>query len=39
MISGAIQSTWHSPESVDPDTTPEESATYLEDVLEGKSLL
>lgn len=39
MISSAIQSSWHSPNSVDPDSTPEESATYLEDVLEGKSLL
>ncbi|HWJ08054.1 MAG TPA: extracellular solute-binding protein [Nocardioides sp.] len=39
MISGALQAKWHSPTSVDPDSTPEESATYLEDVLEGKSLL
>lgn len=39
MISGAIQARWHSPGSVDPDTTPEKSAKYLEDVLEGKSLL
>lgn len=39
MISGAIQAKWHSPNSVDPDSTPEESATYLEDVLEGKALL
>jgi len=39
MISGAIQATWHSPKSVDPDRTPEESATYLQDVLEGKALL
>ncbi|GAA1528990.1 extracellular solute-binding protein [Nocardioides humi] len=39
MISGAIQARWHSPTSVDPDTTPEDSAKYLADVLEGKSLL
>lgn len=38
-ISGAIQERWHSPNSVDPDTTPEESAKYLQDVLEGKALL
>ncbi len=38
-ISGAIQERWHSPNSVDPDTTPEESAKYLKDVLEGKALL
>lgn len=39
MISGAIQARWHSPTSVDPGSTPEESAEYLKDVLEGKSLL
>ena len=39
MLSGAIQARWHSPESVDPDSTPEDSAKYLKDVLEGKSLL
>ncbi|GAA4809293.1 extracellular solute-binding protein [Nocardioides caeni] len=39
MISGAIQSRWHSPNSVDPDSTPEESANYLADVLAGKALL
>ncbi|WGX95622.1 extracellular solute-binding protein [Nocardioides sp. L-11A] len=39
MISGAIQAKWHSPTSVDPGSTPEESATYLKDVLEGKALL
>ncbi|CAB4729888.1 unannotated protein [freshwater metagenome] len=38
-ISSAIQSVWHSPTSVDPDTTPEESARFLQDVLEGKALL
>ena len=39
MISGAIQERWHSPTSVDPDSTPEESAEYLEAVLKGESLL
>ncbi|GAA4077689.1 extracellular solute-binding protein [Nocardioides kongjuensis] len=39
MISGAIQARWHSPTSVEPGSTPKDSATYLEDVLEGKSLL
>ncbi|MDP2775706.1 MAG: extracellular solute-binding protein [Nocardioides sp.] len=38
-ISAAIQSVWHSPNSVDPDSTPEESAEFLKDVLEGKALL
>lgn len=39
MISGAIQARWHSPNSVDPDSTPQDSAKYLKAVLEGKSLL
>ncbi|MGA8987926.1 MAG: hypothetical protein WB461_07845, partial [Aeromicrobium sp.] len=39
LISSAIQSRWHSPDSVDPDTTPKDSADYLQDVLEGKALL
>ncbi len=38
-ISAAIQSVWHSPRSVDPDTTPQESATFLRQVLDGKALL
>jgi len=38
-ISAAVQSIWHSPESVDPDTTPEESARFLREVLDGKALL
>ncbi len=38
-VSGAVQERWHSPNSVDPDSTPEESAQYLKDVLEGKALL
>jgi multiple sugar transport system substrate-binding protein len=39
MISGAIQAKWHSPTDVSPDSTPEDSAQYLQDVLEGKALL
>lgn len=39
MISSAVQASWHPPTSVDPDSTPEESAQYLKDVLEGKALL
>ena len=39
LISGAIQARWHSPTSVDPDSTPQESSDYLKDVLEGKALL
>lgn len=38
-ISAAIQSTWHPPTSVDPETTPAESADFLKAVLEGKALL
>jgi multiple sugar transport system substrate-binding protein len=37
-ISGAIQSTWHPPSSVDQDT-PKESAEFIEEVLQGRSLL
>ncbi len=39
MISGALQATWHSPTSVDPDRTPTESADYLQAVLRGEALL
>ncbi len=39
LISSAVQDRWHSPNGVDPDSTPEESAKYLKDVLEGKALL
>jgi multiple sugar transport system substrate-binding protein len=39
LISSAIQSRWHSPASVDPSSTPKDSADYLQDVLEGKALL
>ncbi len=37
-ISSAIQSTWHSPTSVD-ENTPQSSATFIEEVLKGKALL
>lgn len=38
-ISGAIQSSWHSPNAVNPDSTPQESAEFLGDVLAGRRLL
>ena len=37
-ISGAIQSTWHSPRAVN-QKTPERSAKFVVDVLKGRSLL
>jgi multiple sugar transport system substrate-binding protein len=37
-ISGGIQSTWHPPSGV-TDQTPEESKQFIEDVLQGRSLL
>lgn len=37
-ISGAIQSTWHPPSSVDEDT-PEKSAAFIEQILKGERLL
>lgn len=39
QISSALQSVWHSPTSVSPDSTPKESAEFLSDVLSGRSLL
>lgn len=39
QISSAVQSVWHSPTSVDPDSTPRESAQFLSDVLAGRRLL
>lgn len=39
QISSAIQSRWHSPTSVDPDTTPERSAEFLQAILSGEALL
>ncbi|MGH3362652.1 MAG: hypothetical protein ACRDOM_09375, partial [Nocardioides sp.] len=38
-ISSSIQTRWHSPASVDPDSTPDDSAQFLSDVLQGKALL
>ncbi len=38
QISSAIQSVWHSPTSVNPDT-PEKSAEFLSDVLAGRRIL
>jgi multiple sugar transport system substrate-binding protein len=37
-MSGAILSTWHPPSGVDSQT-PDESATFMEEVLQGESLL
>ena len=37
-ISSAIQSTWHSPTSVNSQT-PQKSAAFIEQVLQGKALL
>ncbi|WP_322919974.1 extracellular solute-binding protein [Nocardioides renjunii] len=39
QISSAVQSVWHSPTSVTPDSTPQESADFLTEVLAGRSLL
>lgn len=39
QISAAIQSVWHSPTAVDPSTTPQESGSFLRDVLDGRRLL
>lgn len=39
QISNAVQSRWHSPNNVDPGSTPEESAEFLEAVLSGEALL
>jgi len=38
-ISAAIQRTWHTPASVNPATTPKESATLIDDVLHDRRLL
>jgi len=37
-MSGAIQSTWHPPAGVDSET-PQDSADFMEEVLQGRSLL
>lgn len=39
QISSAVQSKWHSPNSVTPATTPEKSAEFLKAILSGKALL
>ncbi|MCH1868125.1 extracellular solute-binding protein [Nocardioides sp. CFH 31398] len=39
QISVAIQQQWHSPDDVNPDTTPQQSADFVRSVLEGRSLL
>ncbi|MGJ9413063.1 extracellular solute-binding protein [Aeromicrobium sp. CF4.19] len=39
QISTAVQSRWHSPTSVDPETTPSESADFLSAILSGEALL
>jgi multiple sugar transport system substrate-binding protein len=39
QISSALQSVWHSPTSVSPERTPEESAEFLRAVLDGEALL
>ncbi|MEG9225231.1 extracellular solute-binding protein [Aeromicrobium sp. Sec7.5] len=39
QISSAIQSRWHSPTSVDPASTPQESAEFLKAILSGEALL
>ncbi len=38
-IVNAILSRWHPANSVDPDSTPEASASFIEDALQGKVLL
>ena len=39
QVSSAVQSRWHSPNGVDPESTPAESAQFLKDVLSGEALL
>ena len=38
-ISSAVQSTWHPASSVNPSSTPPNSATFIQDILQGKALL
>ncbi|TDD33240.1 extracellular solute-binding protein [Actinomadura sp. KC06] len=38
-VSGAIQNRWHPPASVNPNTTPRESARFIREVLRDKALL
>lgn len=39
QISSAVQNRWHSPTSVNPDTTPKRSADFVTAVLRGEALL
>jgi len=39
QISSAVQAEWHSPTSVDPGSTPEQSAEFLNAILSGEALL
>lgn len=39
QISNAVQSRWHSPRDVNPDSTPRRSAEFLQAVLRGEALL
>lgn len=39
QISSAVQSRWHSPRSVSPDSTPKQSADFLTAILRGEALL
>ncbi len=38
-VSVGIQQTWHTPDSVDPDSTPEDSANFIGQVLRKEALL
>ncbi|WP_249669253.1 sugar ABC transporter substrate-binding protein [Cellulomonas hominis] len=38
-VSQGLLETWHAPSSVDPETTPEESTTFIVEVLRGERLL
>lgn len=38
-VSGAVQSRWHPPASVNPATTPGQSATFIRQVLRDEALL
>jgi multiple sugar transport system substrate-binding protein len=38
-VSTSVQRTWHPPTSVEPSTTPAETATFMTEVLHGKRLL
>ncbi|GAA4238221.1 ABC transporter substrate-binding protein [Actinomadura meridiana] len=38
-VSGAIQNRWHPPSSVNPATTPRDSAAFIREVLHDKALL